>query len=323
MNYTAKTLIVTTALILCGCTQSNNKVTTASNPLKDSIAINTFMDFRLGSSRNETLHIIDSLIDAKQIEDYRTIKNKTDRFSWRYTAASVDMMKERHRFKGSIIAKGKSGQYNKYNAYVEFQFYNDSLYSVFVYPGGGCYSDILNNEEVHNMLIDKYSEHYTLKNIGPTILSDYYELEGLYAYWSPDEISKYTSYSANSRVWEFKTSTIGVSTLTYRYTHWEFDSNSYMRVIKNSSYADELDKMDEYDYARLSEEIISRAIIHHKENKSYDDVYFWYRNDIIQEQLDNIKTQEAERRRQYQLEQQKKREEESNKLKEQFGKQTI
>ena len=64
MNYTAKTLIVTTALILCGCTQSNNKVTTASNPLKDSIAINTFMDFRLGSSRNETLHIIDSLIDA-------------------------------------------------------------------------------------------------------------------------------------------------------------------------------------------------------------------------------------------------------------------
>ena len=52
-------------------------------------------------------------------------------------------------------------------------------------------------------------------------------------------------------------------------------------------------------------------------------IYFWYRNDIIQEQLDNIKAKEEESHRQYQIEQQQKREEESKKLKEQFGKQTI
>lgn len=52
-------------------------------------------------------------------------------------------------------------------------------------------------------------------------------------------------------------------------------------------------------------------------------IYFWYRNDIIQEQLDNIKAKEEESHRQYQIEQQQKRKEESKKLKEQFGKQTI
>lgn len=40
-------------------------------------------------------------------------------------------------------------------------------------------------------------------------------------------------------------------------------------------------------------------------------IYFWYRNDIIQEQLDNIKAKEEEGHRQYQIEQQQKREEES------------
>ena len=303
-------------LLLCGCTQSNSKATIASNPLKDSIAINTFMDFKLSSSRNETLHIIDSLIDAKQIKDYRTIKNKTDRSSWSYNAASVDVMEECHWFEGTIIAKGKSGLYNEYSAYVELQFYRDTLYSVFVYPGRGYYSDGLSDEGVYNMLTDKYSEHYTSKTYGPTTIYDYYEL-----HWRPScpQISKYTSCNANSRVWKFKTSTIGVATLTIKYTEWEFESNSYMHVIRKSSY----DERVAHERAWLAEDIISNAIIQSKTYGDYDDTYFWYRNDIVQEQLDNIKAEKEEKLRQYQIEQQQKREEESNKLKNQFSKQTI
>ena len=139
----------------------------------------------------------------------------------------------------------------------------------------------------------------------------------------PDWIRKYTSYVANSNIWEFKTSTIGLSTLTYHYTRWGFDPNSYMRAIKNSCYANMLDDMSDYDYARLAEEIISRAIVRNRENDSSDKLYFWYRNDIIQEQLDNIKAEKEEKLRQYQIEQQNKCKEESNKLQEQFQKQAI
>lgn len=318
MRFIIRCIVGITVSLLCGCTQSNNKVTTASNPLKDSIAINTFMDFRLGSSREEAFCIIDSLINVQQIKDYRAIKNDSDRFSWCYTAVSVDRMEKRHVFEGSIIAKGESGQYNKYRADVELQFYRDTLYSVFVYPARGYYFDGLNYEGVCNMFTNKYSAHYTLNTYGPTTIYDYYVV-----YWLLDKISKYTSYSANSKVWEFKTSTIGVSTLTYEYTDWEFDASSYKRAIEYSSYAHKLYDLDEYDHFRLSKVIFSKAIALNRKQESSDIMYFWYRNDIIQEQLDNIKTQEAERRRQYQLEQQKKREEESNKLKEQFGKQTI
>jgi len=314
MNRYIKVLIATISLTLCGCTQSHNKATLANNPLKDSIAINTFMDFRLGSSREEAFCIIDSLINVQQIKDYRAIKNDSDRFSWCYTAASVDRMEERHVFEGSIIAKGNSGQYNQYKANIELQFYQDTLYSVFVYPGSGYNFDGLSDEGIYNMFTDKYSEHYTLNTYGPITVSDYYEL-----FWFGSEISKYTSFNANSREWEFKTSTIGVATLTTKYTEWKFEPDSYMRVIKDSSY----DERVEHERTWLAEDIISKAIIQSKTQDSYDRIYFWYRNDIIQEQLDELKAEQKERQRQYQIEQQNKREKESNEMQKQFQKQTI
>ena len=92
-----------------------------------------------------------------------------------------------------------------------------------------------------------------------------------------------------------------------------------MRVIKDSSY----DERVEHERTWLAEDIISKAIIQSKTQDSYDIIYFWYRNDIIQEQLDNIKAEKEEKLRQYQIEQQNKRKEESNKLQEQFQKQAI
>lgn len=299
------------SLLLCGCTQSNNKAPAISNPLKDSIFINTFMDFRLGATCDETLNTVDSLINVKQIENFR--KNESVWFRSCYTAASVDIMEESFRFEGSIIAKGESGQYNKYRADVELQFCNDSLYSVFVYPGVGYYSDRLNDDVIYEMLTDKYSVYYTPKTYGPTTINDDYDIN-----W-PNEINKSTSCNANLRTWRFKTSTIGVSTLTEQYINLTFESSSYRYIIENSSYS----YLDECERNRLAEEIISKAILLNKECKCYDVLYFWYRNDIIQEQLDNIKAKEEERHRQYQIEQQQKQEEESKKLKEQFGKQTI
>lgn len=306
------------SLLLCGCTQSNNKTTANSNPLKDSIAINTFMNFKLGASRNQTLEIIDSLINTNQIENCKAVKNKFDRFGWNYTATSVYQMEERLSFEGSIIAKGESGQYNKYRADVELQFYRDTLYSVFVYPARGYYFDGLNYEGVCNMFTNKYSAHYTLNTYGPTTLYDYYVV-----YWLLDKISKYTSYSANSKVWEFKTSTIGVSTLTYEYTDWEFDASSFKRAIEYSSYAHKLYDLDEYDHFRLSKVIFSKAIALNRKQESSDLMYFWYRNDVIQERLNKIEAEKEEKLRQYQIEQQNKCKEESNKLQEQFQKQAI
>lgn len=324
MNYIAKTLIVTTALILCGCTQSNNKVTTASNPLKDSIAINTFMDFRLGSSRNETENIIDSLLTNKLIKDYQPHKTfRSNKSNWAYSAAHIERMDSYASFTGAIILKSKGGNYVEYDADCELQYFRDTLYSVLVYPGDRYFDNARDDLFVYEIFSNKYSHHYTPNTYGPIELYDEYDLDGVYAYTSPDWIRKYTSYVTNSNIWEFKTSTIGLSTLTYHYTHWGFDPNSYMRAIKNSCYANMLDDMSDYDYARLAEEIISRAIVRNRENDSSDELYFWYRNDIIQEQLDNIKAEKEEKLRQYQIEQQKKREEESSKLKEQFGKQTI
>ena len=298
-------------LLLYGCVQSNNKATTISNPLKDSIAINTFMNFKLGSSSNETIHIIDSLINIKQIENFR--KNESVRFRWCYTAASVDRMKESYRFEGSIIAQGESGRYNKYRADIELQFYNDSLYSVFVYPGIGYYFDRLNDDVVYKMLTDKYSVHYVSKTYGPTTIYNDYHIN-----W-PNEITKDTSCNANLRTWEFKTSTIGVATLTTQYINLTFDSDSFKHIVANSYYG----YWEEWERELLAEEIISKGILLNKKHESYDRIYFWYRNDIIQGQLDNIKAEEEEKHSRYQLEQQQKQEEESKKLKEQFGKQTI
>lgn len=324
MNRYIKVLIATISLTLCGCTQSHNKATLVSNPLKDSIAINTFMDFRLGSSRNETENIIDSLLTNKLIKDYQPHKTfRSNMSNWAYSAAHIERMDSYASFTGTIILKSKGGNYVEYDADCELQYFRDTLYSVLVYPGDMYFDNARDDLFVYEIFSNKYSHHYTPNTYGPIELYDEYDLDGVYAYTSPDWIRKYTSYVANSNIWEFKTSTIGLSTLTYHYTCWDFDPNSYMRAIKNSCYANMLDDMSDYDYARLAEEIISRAIVRNRENDSSDELYFWYRNDIIQEQLDNIKAEKEEKLRQYQIEQQNKCKEESNKLQEQFQKQAI
>lgn len=324
MRYIVNMLIATISLTLYGCMQSHNKVTKCGNPLKDSIAINTFMDFRLGSSQNETKTIIDSLLANKLITDYRPhVTFRSNRSNWAYSAAHIERMDSYASFTSTIILKSKGGNYVEYDADCELQYFRDTLYSVLVYPGDSYFDNARDDLSVYEIFSNKYSHHYSTNTYGPIELFDEYDLDGVDAYTSPDWIRKYTSYVANSNIWEFKTSTIGVSTLIYRYTHWEFDSNSYMRAIKNSFYANKLDDMSDYDYARLAEEIISRAIVHNRENDSYDNLYFWYRNDIIQEQLDNIKAEQEERQRQYQIEQQNKRIKESEELQEQFNKQTI
>lgn len=324
MSQNIKILIATISLLLCGCTQSNNKATIVSNPLKDSIAINTFMDFRLGSSRNETKAIIDSLISNKLIKDYQPHKTfRSKRSCWAYAASHIERMDSYASFTGTIILKSKGGDYVEYDADCELQYFRDTLYSVLVCPGDRYFDNARDDLSVYEMFSNRYSHHYSPSTYGPIELFDEYDLDGVYAYTAPDWIRKYTSYVANSNIWEFKTSTIGVSTLIYRYTHWKFDTNSYMRAIKNSFYANKLEDMSDYDYARLAEEIISMAIVRNRTNDNSDQLYFWYRNDIIQKQLDNIKAEEAEKNRQYQLEQQQKQEEENNKLKNQFSKQTI
>lgn len=324
MNRYIKVLIATISLTLCGCTQSHNKATLVSNPLKDSIAINTFMDFRLGSSRNETENIIDSLLTNKLIKDYQSHKTfRSNKSNWAYSAAHIERMDSYASFTGTIILKSKGGNYVEYDADCELQYFRDTLYSVLVYPGDRYFDNARDDLFVYEIFSNKYSHHYTPNTYGPIELYDEYDLDGVYAYTSPDWIRKYTSYVANSNIWEFKTSTIGLSILTYHYTRWGFDPNSYMRAIKNSCYANMLDDMSDYDYARLAEEIISRAIVRNRENDSSDKLYFWYRNDIIQEQLDNIKAEKEEKLRQYQIEQQNKCKEESNKLQEQFQKQAI
>lgn len=324
MNHYIKVLIATICLTLCGCTQSHNKETLANNPLKDSIAINTFMDFRLGSSRNETENIIDSLLTNKLIKDYQPHETfRSNKSNWAYSAAHIERMDSYASFTGTIILKSKGGNYVEYDADCELQYFRDTLYSVLVYPGDRYFDNARDDLFVYEIFSNKYSHHYTPHTYGPIELYDEYDLDGVYAYTSPDWIRKYTSYVANSNIWEFKTSTIGLSTLTYHYTGWGFDPNSYMRAIKNSCYANMLDDMSDYDYARLAEEIISRATVRNRENDSSDKLYFWYRNDIIQEQLDNIKAEKEEKLRQYQIEQQNKCKEESNKLQEQFQKQAI
>ena len=324
MNHYIKVLIATICLTLCGCTQSHNKETLANNPLKDSIAINTFMDFRLGSSRNETENIIDSLLTNKLIKDYQPHKtSRSNKSNWAYSAAHIERMDSYASFTGTIILKSKGGNYVEYDADCELQYFRDTLYSVLVYPGDRYFDNARDDLFVYEIFSNKYSHHYTPHTYGPIELYDEYDLDGVYAYTSPDWIRKYTSYVANSNIWEFKTSTIGLSTLTYHYTRWGFDPNSYMRAIKNSCYANMLDDMSDYDYARLAEEIISKAIVRNRENDSSDELYFWYRNDIIQEQLDNIKAEKEEKLRQYQIERQNKCKEESNKLQEQFQKQAI
>lgn len=324
MNHYIKVLIATISLTLCGCTQSYNKETLANNPLKDSIAINTFMDFRLGGSRNETENIIDSLLTNKLIKDYQPHKTfRSNKSNWAYSAAHIERMDSYASFTGAIILKSKGGNYVEYDADCELQYFRDTLYSVLVYPGDRYFDNARDDLFVYEIFSNTYSHHYTPNTYGPIELYDEYDLDGVYAYTSPDWIRKYTSYVANSNIWEFKTSTIGLSTLTYHYTHWGFDPNSYMRAIKNSCYANMLDDMSDYDYARLAEEIISRAIVRNRENDSSNKLYFWYRNDIIQEQLDNIKAEKEEKLRQYQIEQQNKCKEESNKLQERFQKQAI